>query len=745
MQSSIYTSLTRLIDCLKLSVEANSQRIAIQQWEEDKIISKYTYQELWDKIQEWAKLLQATGIKPSDRIIILGNNSIEWVIAFFAIHVCACTPVLIDAKLGGKDYESLIDMSDPQLIIADKKLFQKISPSKPIRIPVLNLDQHLSPLFTNHTVEQNARDGNSSIAVILFTSGTTGAFRGVMLDHMALIYGINAGEYASHAGQGDRHIILLPFTHVFGLIACLLGPLHSGGTMTLVAQVQGDVILKVLRETKSTFFATVPRLLDLFYIKIKQKINDQPPWFQKLIRIIMFLCKKTRELTGLNIGRFIFFPIHRMFGGHLKVFPSGGATLAKEVFWDLEALGFTIIEGYGLSETTAIAICANISDRHRQPGSVGKPMPWMQLKIDPPASEGELMLRGPMLMQGYFRDEEATRQAFKEGWFGTGDLGKIDDKGYVYITGRLKEIIVTASGKKAMPQDIERRYQGIDGVEEMAVFGMPSSTPTIEEVHAAIVINKIPADKPFQQQFYEQIVNRILKRSEEVPAHLRIYKIHRVDVIPKTSTFKVKRLALRDMLKNQQQQATQKITDIDLQNIESDDPISKKIMLFTLKILKNQQRPLSQPLTPDTSFQIDLGFDSLTAFDLAFMVEEEFHIRLGQERLNEAHTIHNLTNIVKSLVNEPLAEKKEILGERGVSQQIMNFIKLMIEKENRQLQKPLSLKSEFKTDLGFDDIALSELIFTIEEHYHIRISPNKIAQIQTVGNLAQFVNDLLNR
>lgn len=741
MQSSIYASLTKLIDFLKTSVQANPHRIAIQKGDEDKI----TYQELWDKIQEWAKLLQTTGIKSGDRIAILGSNSIEWAIAFFAIHVCSCTPVLIDSKLEGKDYENLIDMADPQLIVVNKKFFQKISLSKLSKIPVLDLDQNLSPLSTSQTIEQNARDGNSSIAVILFTSGTTGLFRGVMLDHTALIYGIKAGEYASDAKQGDRFLILLPFTHIFGLVVCLLTPLCLRGTLIMISQIQSEAILKALKETKPMFFPMVPRLLDLIYIKIKQKIFDQPSWLQKLIRTLMFFCKKSRELTGINIGKFIFFPIHRMFGGHLKALLSGGASLAKEVFWDLEALGFTILEGYGLSETAAISICTTIYDRHRQPGSVGKPVPWMELKLDPPDLEGEILLRGPMLMQGYFRDEEGSRRAFKEGWFCTGDLGKIDDNGYVYLTGRLKEIIVTASGKKAMPQDIEKRYQGIDGIEEMAVFGMPSSISTVDEIHAAIVIINITTDKLSPPQFYEQIVNQILKRSEEVPAHLRIYKIHRVDSIPKTSTLKIRRLVLRDMLKNQQQQATQKITDSDLQNIKSDDPITHKIMLFSLKILKDQQRSLSKPLTPQTSFQIDLGFDSLTAFDLAFMVEEEFHIRLGQEKLNEAHTIDNLTNIVKSLMNEPVAEQKEILEENDISQQIMNFIKLMIEKENRQLQKPLSLKSEFKIDLGFDDIALSELIFTIEEHYGIRISQDKIAKISTIENLVQIINDLLIR
>lgn len=534
-------------DAFELIAHSHPKITALQIWQNNQIAKSLSYADLKENSKKRAEKLQKIGINPGDRVALLEENSIDWIETFLAILLCRATAVLIDPKLEGKDYQNLIKQTDPQLIIISKPLFEKIPQKEALGIPFLEISAF--GLLTPLKELKHAIDGNPSFALILFTSGTTGTFRGVILHHTSALCSVKIIHTGYPFSVGDQVLNILPFTHVYGLIDSLLSSLTSGATFTLVDKIYGDAILKALKETKTTVFLTVPRVIELFHTKIKRHIESKSSVVRFLLQKAIAFCAWIKEKTGLNLGRYIFSSIHNLFGGHLKLFASGGAPFNYKIAQDMVGLGFPLTEGYGATETAGVVVC--VGTKYYKPGSIGKIDLWNSLRIvtSGHGSIGEIVLKGKSIMEGYFREPEATAEVLKDGWFHTGDLGYIDKDGYIYIQGRIKEIIVTSSGHKAMPHDVEKRYSDLHGIQELAVFGVPSLESHAEDLHAAVVVSEALENELDLEAQHKKVVESILKRHPEVPSHLRIHKVHIVPSIPKTTTLKVKRHILKSMFK----------------------------------------------------------------------------------------------------------------------------------------------------------------------------------------------------
>ena len=292
-------------------------------------------------------------------------------------------------------------------------------------------------------------------ALILYTSGTTGEPKGVMLSFKNLLSNIKAIEKVGVAGKEDRTLALLPFHHSYPLMVTMLVPLYLGATIVFLERLSSEELLKALKEHKITILVGVPRLYQLLHQRIMEGIRSNPLG-NLLFAISPFLNPPLRRL--------LFKRVHKAFGGRIKYLVSGGAKLPVDIALDLNRLGFTILEGYGLTETSPI-VSFNPPQRPKL-GSVGLPIEEVYVKI---SEEGEVLVRGVNVMQGYYKKPEETKKAFKDGWFMTGDLGYLDQEGYLYITGRKKEILVLSGGKKVNPEELEALImkEGI-GIKEVA-------------------------------------------------------------------------------------------------------------------------------------------------------------------------------------------------------------------------------------------------------------------------------------
>ena len=252
--------------------------------------------------------------------------------------------------------------------------------------------------------------------------------------------------------ETDRYLAIIPNSHIYGVICLVLGPHIIGADVHYIETLGAEAILKAFKEYKPTVLSAVPKVYELFMAQILRKINENP------VTALMFktfypICEKARRKNGKLLGKKIFKSIHNGFGGSLRVLCSAGAPIKKEVADFYYAAGFNIMITYGASETNIPTIGNTPEDITTD--TCGVPYPAISLKI---SDEGEMLIKSPYMMVGYFRDEEATKEAFdKDGWFKTGDLGSIDEKGHVHVTGRLKENIVLATGKKiTLPTTLRR-------------------------------------------------------------------------------------------------------------------------------------------------------------------------------------------------------------------------------------------------------------------------------------------------
>jgi len=622
-----------------------TDHVAIQSWNDGKHLS-----ETFNSLNEHSKIngnKLRNYIQPGDRVILLAESrSIEWVKALFAIWNNQATAVLIDPSLSLNDFAELIDRSDPSLIITT----EGINPQLSANLPILNIAD-LTPLKNSNAPRKHNPDPDPSTACIIFTSGTTGKPHGVMLTHQGLYFVAHKSEEIAQLNKKEQVLALLPLNHVFGLVNVFLGTLLAGGTLTFISRISSAEIISAMQKAKITILPATPRLLELLHAKIIDQVNARGVFHKALFNTTLFLSQWIKSMKLGNPGRKLFSAIHKTFGGHLKKIISGSASLPKDLFEFFEGLGFSVIEGYGMTETSGIVSGNNL--KHRKAGTVGHPVEGIELTIIHPnaGGEGEICISGPNIMKGYFRDSQATAETIRNGSLHTGDLGFLNKDGDLVISGRLKELIVTAAGKKAMPVDIEQRYSSLPGISELAIVGIKSSNNLGEEIHAAVVLSDQSKD---QEDALEEVEKLIAQRSKDVPAHLRIQRVHVVPSIPKTSTLKVKRHVLKEQLINTdtKPKAPKKSTEI-----VSEDAAANEV----IKILADhiQNRSLQNPVTIDSSLQFDLGIDSLDRVEIASKIEKALNTSINVPLLHTIDKVSDLIALSKSNNNQVYTEKNE--------------------------------------------------------------------------------------
>lgn len=642
-----------LPEMLRFSAKRYPLRICLQMWDRDQIRERLTFCEFLMKVEERAKELNA---KPGERIALISPNSVEWVIAFFAILFCQGTAVLIDAQLDGDELFSFIQKMDLRAILATRPVYQRIPYEKRSNLPrFLDIENNHTPLHIGEKANEDSQERDPSIALICFTSGSTGDPKGIMLDHRALLTALKSGVYINLSPR-DRFLTVLPLSHIYCLCTVLLSSLGRGSSLTLANELKSETILHALQVTRATLFVVVPRILEIFYLKILQKMEQRPLWMQTLTRALMALSFWVRFHTGFNIGRFFFSTCHRAFGGKLRLFYCGGAPLDEDVWRGMVRLGFSILIGYGLSET---ASALTINDRYTI-GTCGRVFDWMQAKIDAPirGREGEICVRGEGLFRGYFKHPIATANALKDGWFHTGDLGYLDEQQELIITGRVKELIIFPSGQKAIPEEIDRYYANIDGIEEFVSFGVPLSTDSkAEAVHAALVLCSSLQDAGSPQTLLQKAEALIRERSLSVPSHLRVSFVHVVDRIPKTRTFKIKRLELREQYRPVETapEKAARIWDREkwqwLQSASQNERIEflgECIEAIIRDLLKLPRHP---PLDRSKNF-FQFGLDSLFAIELMSRLQEGIKEKISSTAVFEHPNIDSLARYLNHVLNK---------------------------------------------------------------------------------------------
>lgn len=617
-----------------------------------------TYKELLDAVDNLSSHLFQLGVKPGFRVALIGVSSFQWIISFLAINSLQATVVAIDPLLEKDQLIKQIELADPWCVITTEDLYNQllISLNRYSKIIINYCDYDFKTVWADKNLNY-LDDGNSNIAAILFTSGTTGDFKGVELTDETLFFVVEAATNNLEFNNKDNVMCILPAHHVYGLIYTILSPLLVGATVTFPEKVQGPFILQAMQATKPTLLIGVPRIYELFIKKIMDEINHKPKLINYLFCALIAISDFTRSTFDFNFGKLVFRKIQKLFGGKIRYFTSGSAPLSLDSFRKLEAFGFTVIEGYGLTET---ASCVSVNTpNNRMPHTVGIAPKGVDIKLDRPDEnqQGEICVRGPSIMKGYFRNTEATYAVLHAGWLHTGDLGKFSRKGHLIITGRIKEMIVLPSGKKVMANVIEEQYKNIKEINEIAVVGMPLADGG-EKVCAAVkLVEEIPIG--FNSNQYKELVRaKISARAKELPEWWSIHHIYFVNEIPKTNTLKVKRKKLVEQLIKQQNDFSEKLKfsielSEDLKNINGTEKIVIDSIMQVMQVFQSQ---LSDNIliSPTISFRTYLGLDSLSKFELLNLLENKLQIEIPIDRFSDIDTPFELIKLIEELIDKKI-------------------------------------------------------------------------------------------
>ena len=516
-----------------------------------KYINK-TYRDFYNDIKSLSTSLIDKDLK-GQKIILIGNNSYEWCLSYLSITTSNMIVVPLDKALPEKEIENLVIRSDSKTVICDKKyeeIFKKLL-NKQIINEIILLDTEennsISKLIENgkkllnqgNDEYDNIEINDNNLSIILFTSGTTNSPKAVMLSQKNICSNVVAiAEYVK-LYEKDTIMSFLPLHHTFECTITFLYGIYHGVTIVFCDGLKH--IQENLKEYKVTVFVAVPLILENMYKKILKTIETSGKE-----RIINLMSKLSNFLLKLKIDlrKILFKQILEAFGGNLRVVLYGAAPMNKDTIIGFNKLGIDLIQGYGLTETSPV-ISAE-TDKRKKPGSVGLVLQNLKVKILDinKGGIGEIAVRGPSVMLGYYKNEEETSRVLQEGWFRTGDFGYLDDEGFLFVTGRKKDTIVLKNGKNVYPQEIEFLINKIPYVIESLVYQRQKNT-TDTMLCAKIVYDKDIIKSKYGQNeelYQDKIWEDIKNINSMLPDFKHIKRIYITnEALEKTTTQKVKR------------------------------------------------------------------------------------------------------------------------------------------------------------------------------------------------------------
>ena len=513
---------------------------------------KITYKELNEDINAFGTALLSIGLK-GKRVAIIGKNRYEWILSYVTILNGVGIAIPLDKGLPEQEIITSLQRSKADIIIFEENmadLMKKIKDENTTNLKTFILMDNIEkydflniPKLIEKGKEEvkkgnkeytDAEIDNNKMSVILFTSGTTSLAKAVMISHRNIASNVAALRYEQPFCSTDTNIAFLPFHHMYGS-TCILLMISAGVNNVFCDGLRH--IQENLKEYKVSVFVCVPLILEAMHKKIMHTIDKtgQRKKFEFGKKLSKALLK-----VGIDIRRKIFKTVLDELGGEVRAVISGAAALNKQVAEDFNAFGIYTVEGYGLTETAPVVAGENIHTMGHN--SVGKPLCNVEVKIEDPNEEGigEIAVRGPNVMLGYYENEEDTKAVLKDGWFYTGDLGYYNKKGYLCIAGRQKSVIVLKNGKNIYPEEIETLINTLPYVEESMVFGYPKGDDLI--ISAKIVYNK----EYFKNTSKEDIEDKVWKDIKNINKELTIFKHIKKTIVTdepmiKTTTAKVKR------------------------------------------------------------------------------------------------------------------------------------------------------------------------------------------------------------
>ena len=628
------------------TVRRFGDRTAVEVQRKD-TIDRYTYRDLQELTADRASRLRHAGVLPGDRCAILAHNDAHWCAAYLAILAVGGVVVPFDTNYSAAQVATILKDSGARVLFTSQRLRETADAALAGLTGVVVLDVHADasagppePVTADAALLVEA----AAPAVILYTSGTTSDPKGVVLSHANLVAERDAAFAVLNVRATDSVLGVLPLFHSLAQLANLLLPFAVGARVVYLETLSSQELVRALSERQITIFACVPQFFYLIHERILREVDRRGTFAKWAFRAMLATSVRARRI-GVNLGPTLFGRVHAMMGRQMRFFVTGGSKFDPAVGRDLYALGFTILQAYGLTETSGAATISTPDEAHLD--TVGRPLPGMELKILAPeggsrdAEDGEIALRGPLIMQGYFNRPDATAAVMREGWLLTGDLGRVDRQGRLTITGRKKEVIILANGKNLYPEEIEAHYRQSPFVKEVCVtaFGEDKTgqrlygvvVPDMEALAARKVVNA-----------GDLLRFELEGLSASLPSYKRVlgYDVW-FEPLPRTTTGKLKRHEIVRRLQETASSATRPAVSEADERWQADPHVSAALEVVRRRAIGGL------PCRPSANLELDLGLDSMERVELLTELEQEFGVRVAEEQTHQIFTLGQLIDAVR--------------------------------------------------------------------------------------------------
>ncbi len=655
-----------LLDLFDTSVKRFPTRVAMR-IERNGRKEQYTFEDVRELTMRAAGFLAKNGIKQGDRVILFSNNMPEWGMTYFGILKAGATAIPIDPASSVDEIVNFARAGEASAIVMSPKLADE-NPELVVKLAEAGLELNVwtfDSIFEMPSENEEAKRNallppkvlSNSVASLIFTSGTTGKPKAVMLSHKNFTNMISMLSSVLDMDITDGVLSVLPMHHTFEFSAGFLTPFSNGTQITYLNELTAEDLSRTIENGHVTGMVGVPALWEMLHRRIKTRLRERGDWIADMADNVIEFNAWIRDNTPFNLGPIVFFPIHQGMGGKMRYLISGGSALSEKVQKDLHGLGFTVLEGYGLTESSPVLTVARPGNKLLR-GSVGKPLPGVEVKIENPDANGvgEVVARGQNVMVGYYNNEEATDAVLQDRWLRTGDLGKLDEDGNLYIVGRSKDVIIDSNGKNIYPDEVEDLYSKSAFIKEMSVVGLPDDDGG-EKVAALVVPDYEHEISMARAEVNKRIEDHFREVSAGLPFFKRVKILHITPFeLPRTATRKVKRPEVVEMLQTLEDRDKRKTKSA----VESKGDDN---MMWIRKVVATvSNRPLSDIAVEDKL--ADLGFDSLMFVELQAAVEDAGGRVLSPDTLNEVQTVRELLTAVqrldktKKLADEPKVEEK---------------------------------------------------------------------------------------
>lgn len=614
------------------------------------------WEEYGDMVLRLSTFLKREGLGSGDRLLLYSENAPEWTAIALAAMNIGATVVPVAAIGSFLEIKNTIVDAQPKISIlstrvAASRQVQEFlqSEGKSFFLWDLQQNQPVENWLAGLSKDEIRSQPVDALALLIYTSGTTGSPKAVPISHGNILFDAQAVLQVVKVQSGERLVGVLPLSHLFEFTGGFVTPALVGATVTYVKSLKAEDLVLALRDTKATILIGVPLLFEIIGRNLKAKLEEAPQPLKYFFESGISISSKNPRW-----GKVFFYPIHRALGGHLKFFMAGGSRLQPQTFEFFRSIGIPILQGYGLTETSPVLTVTTLETA--APDHVGRPIPGVDVRIfddngieRPIGQEGEIWAKGPNVFRGYLNPEH-SKGIFFQDWFRTGDLGTKDAQGLIRITGRKKDIIVTAAGKNVYPEEIESEVLASGKFLEACVLGLQDSSG-----HEKVGLVVVPDRTKFPGLGFPEIQKQSIDLAQTLCRGLAEYKWPQkievlFDELPKTSTRKIKKHEVKKILKERQSTDTSEKKG---QGLDLSKPLESTIATTLQEITQID----SKTIRLQDSLSKDLGLDSLTFVELVSSVEKKFQVKIEGIDFASIQTIQDLVSALE-FASKPARPKR---------------------------------------------------------------------------------------